>query len=153
MNNFKRRAATKVTKVYPDTLDHFRPSRSILGPAPYFPFEPERAKKWPKFPFILKKWFQVRGVRTPIPQISGAALVGRPKWWKKSILYLFIIGILFEKKKENEILFPVPPFFLIYFLNYLQFKICVVPMSYTLSRPLCLYSMPYICFLSPHINF
>ena len=101
----------KVTKVYPGTLGHFRPSRSILGPEPYFPFEPERAKKWPKFPFILKKWFQVRGVRTPIPQISGAALVGRPKWWKKSILYLFIISILFEKKKENEILFPVPPFF------------------------------------------
>ena len=142
-----------VTKIYPDTLDYFRPSRSILGPAPYFLFEPERAKKWPKFPFILKKWFQVRGVRTPIPQISGAALVGRPKWWKNFILNPYVIGLLFLKKKENEILFPAPPLFLIYSLNYLQFKICVFPMTYTLSKPLCLYSMSYIYFLSPHTSF
>ena len=141
----------KVTKVYPDTLDHFRPSRSILGPAPYFLFEPERAKKWPKFPFILKKWFQVRGVRTPIPQISGAVLVGRPKWWKKSILYLFIISILFEKKKENEILFPVPPPFFDIFpqLSPVQ-NLCRPYELYIVKTPLLVFYAIYLFFISSH---
>ena len=140
----------KVTKVYPGTLGHFRPSRSILGPEPYFLFEPERAKKWPKFPFILKKWFQVRGVRTPIPQISGAALVGRPKWWKKSILYLFIISILFEKKKENEILFPVPPFFDIFpQLSPVQ-NLCRPYELYIVKTPLLIFNAIYLFFISSH---
>ena len=49
------------------------------SPGAFLPFPTLRARKWPKILFILEKCRQVRGVRTRVPQISGAALVGRPQ--------------------------------------------------------------------------
>ena len=51
-------------------------------PISYFSLEPGGVKKghfWEKIPFIFGKLRLVRGVRTPIAPISGAALVDAPK--------------------------------------------------------------------------
>ena len=98
-NNFWETKEMGILLWFPITLAYFLPWNSRIIPGPIVLFVYQGPKKGPKIPFISKKCRQVRGVRTRVPQISGEALVGRPKWRKKIILMPIIVFIDFEEKR------------------------------------------------------
>ena len=102
LNNFWEAKEMRILLLFPIILDHFLPWNTRIIPVPFFPFVCQGPKNGQKIPFILKKWSQVRGVRTRVPQISGAALLGRPKWWKNIILVPIVIFILFEENRKEK---------------------------------------------------
>ena len=73
---------------------------------PLLPFVPGADKKMAIFPFIFEKWRQLEGVRATNPPISGAALVDAPKWWKKSIPFLFIVEAVFAENRKEKWNYP-----------------------------------------------
>ena len=122
-------------------------------PNPLFPLwdreRPKMAKKPIHFEKVVSSW---RG-SNPYPLDIRCGFSRCSQMMKKYHPEPLCYRVTFFEKKGKWNPFSSTPLFLIYILNYLHFKICVVPMSYTLSRSLCLYSIPHICFLSPHINF
>ena len=76
---------------------------------PLLPYVPGEGKKRTNFPFIFEKWRQLEGVRAKNPPISGAALINALKWWKKSILFLIIVGTVFAENRKEKWNLPWNP--------------------------------------------
>ena len=93
------------------SIEPFIITRYMLVSIHYFPFEPDRYKKWLKIPFILKKWLQLYWIWTSISNISCAVLMGRPNWWKKNPEPFYSL-LIFFKKEENKSPFSEALFFL-----------------------------------------
>ena len=105
LNNFLNRHAILLIFAFPWILGGIWFLCPFPDPIPFLvskKFGPKKSHFWKKILFILEKWFQVRGVRTPIPQMSGEALVDAPKWWKNIILFLYVIGLVIEKNPKNK---------------------------------------------------